>query len=92
MFYWDDEKYEFSFLHPSSILPVLQVNTGYLNFQLLLRTMFQIAGYAPQRLPIQTAQTYLPEDGDSDVYFASSNHGPASDDAGSSILKWNPRA
>ena len=67
-FTWDCKKHRVSFAHPSSQLPVLQVNTGISRFESFY-TMFDDAGATYQPLPLMTCQTCLPTDKYSDVCF-----------------------
>ena len=68
-FTWNCEKHLVSFAHPSSQLPVLQVNTGISRFESFY-TLFDDAGATYQPLPLMTCQTCLPTDKYDDVCFA----------------------
>jgi hypothetical protein len=68
-FSWDGEKHCVRFAHPSSQLPVLQVNTGISTYESFY-TLFDDAGATYQPLPLMTCQTCLPTDKYEDVCFA----------------------
>jgi hypothetical protein len=68
-FSWNSERHRVSITHPSSQLPVLQVNLGISRFESFC-SLFEDAGAAYQPLPLMTCQTCLPTDRYSDVCFA----------------------
>jgi hypothetical protein len=71
-FTWDHGKYTIDFFHPSSKLPMIQVNMGYSQLS-SFTSMFQAADADCQPLPLMTCQTFLPSDRYSDLCFATDN-------------------
>ena len=68
-FTWDHAKHTIEFLHPTSKLPMLQVNLGFSKLSSFC-SLFDSVNLDIQPPPLMTCQTFLPTDRYHDVCFA----------------------
>jgi hypothetical protein len=67
-FTWNHAKHSISFMHPTSKLPMIQVNLGYSKLASFC-SLFDSANLDVTPIPMMTCQTYLPTDKLQDVCF-----------------------
>ena len=78
-FTWNNGQHLVEFIHPTSKLPMLQVNLGYSQLTSFC-SLFHHHDVATQPFPLMTCQTYLPTDKLTDICFATDDISSAQGD------------